>query len=233
MLGNPGQANYAAANSFLDAFVYYRRGMGLPATTVNYGPLADAGMVARDQYVADRMARLGISSLPVHKSVEILQAIIWRNRPQIAALRVSWKRWLDTMGFTDVPSKLIDVHAQDDVSYSTGSNQSNELRQSLLLAKADERPSVMSDYLSEVVARVLGTSADALDRNQPLQHLGLDSLTTVELCNRLENDLGVIIPLESLSGQPDVTRLTQTLLDLLPQNEADSVDRGEASTEKV
>jgi phthiocerol/phenolphthiocerol synthesis type-I polyketide synthase D len=78
----------------------------------------------------------------------------------------------------------------------------------------------VSDYLGGVVARVLGTSAENLDRQQPLQRLGLDSLTTVELSNRLENDLRITVPLSALAKQPTLTQLSEVLLGLLPQRES-------------
>ncbi len=224
LLGNPGQANYAAANSFLDTFVHFRRRMGLPATVVNFGPLADAGMVARDQSIGDRMARLGVATLPSQKAIEFLRAVQLRNRPQVGALRVRWSRWLDAMGFAEVPSKILDVYAEDDIN--TSSDQaSGELRQSLLMAPVEGRLGLVSDYLSGVVARVLGTSAENLDRYQPLQTLGLDSLTTVELCNRLENDLRITVPLAELAKQPSLTQLSEVLLGLLPLGDSKPADK--------
>lgn len=128
------------------------------------------------------------------------------------------------MGFAEVPSKILDVYAEDDIN--TSSDQaSGELRQSLLMAPAEGRLGLVSDYLSGVVARVLGTSAENLDRYQPLQTLGLDSLTTVELCNRLENDLRITVPLAELAKQPSLTQLSEVLLGLLPQGESKPADK--------
>lgn len=224
LLGNPGQGNYAAANSFLDTFVRFRRMQGLPATVVNFGPLADSGMVARDQSVADRMMRIGVATLPTAKAIEVIRAVLVRNRPQVGALRVRWSRWLDAMGFADVPTKILDVHAEDSTS-SVADQNSNELRESLLHATAADRQELVVDYLSSVVARVLGASAEKLDRFQPLQNLGLDSLTTVELCNRLENDLAITVPLSELAKRPSITQLSDVLLGLLPQGESQATEK--------
>jgi aryl carrier-like protein len=165
------------------------------------------------------MARIGVATMPTQQAIEFLRAVQFRNRPQVGALRVRWSRWLNAMGFAAAPSKILDVYVED--NNDSGCDQSaGELRQSLLMASPEDRLELVSDYLGGVVARVLGTSAENLDRQQPLQRLGLDSLTTVELCNRLENDLRITVPLSALAKQPTLTQLSEVLLGLLPQRES-------------
>jgi acyl carrier protein/NAD(P)-dependent dehydrogenase (short-subunit alcohol dehydrogenase family) len=216
LLGNAGQANYAAANAFLDTFAWFRHMQGLPANAVNFGPLAEAGMVARESGLIDRMARLGVTMMPMRKGIEILRAAQLRHLPQIGAVRVRWRRWLDAVGFTTVPSKVLDLYEQD-AATATAEQSTSELLQSLRQASVAELPKLVKTYVATAIARVLGTQADKLDPTQPLQTLGLDSLATVELCNRIEGDLRITMPHAELAKKPTLTQLSAVVLNLLPK----------------
>nr|AEH26521.1 polyketide synthase [uncultured Acidobacteria bacterium A11] len=216
LLGNAGQANYAAANAFLDTFAWFRSMSGLPANVVNFGPLTEAGMVARDPGLIDRMARLGVTMMPMRKGIEILRAAQSRRQPQIGAIRVRWSRWLDAVGFASVPSKILDLYEKD-AATATAEQNSSELLQSLRQASAGELPDLVMSYVASTIARVLGTQAEKLDPAQPLQALGLDSLATVELCNRIEGDLRITMPHAELAKKPTLVQLAALVLSLLPQ----------------
>eukprot|EP00959_Pyramimonas_sp_CCMP1952_P301064 6299248-Pyramimonas_sp.AAC.2 len=87
-LGNPGQANYAAANSFLDGLVQMRRNLGLPGLAFNMGAVSDAGMAARDMRVLKAMKVQGVPAMSSAFAIEILDHAIRNKLDHIVGMRV-------------------------------------------------------------------------------------------------------------------------------------------------
>src|SRR5262249_6044331 len=93
LVGNIGQANYAAANAFLDHFAHYRKSLGLPATTVNWGALAEVGVAARNPALEQMLASAGIHSLPIQQALAALGQILEHRPTQIGVFDLDWRKW--------------------------------------------------------------------------------------------------------------------------------------------
>src|SRR5205085_11077488 len=93
IFGNPAQGNYSAANAFLDSLAWHRQALGLPALTVNWGVLGGEGYVARNERVAEFLAKQGISELSPGEVVSILESSLRSGTAQVAAIRVDWAEW--------------------------------------------------------------------------------------------------------------------------------------------
>ncbi len=102
-IGNAGQGNYSAANAFLDGFAPYRRQLGLPATTVNWGHMAEVGYVARHGNVSERLNRIGLRGISPHAAMKIMGATIQRNPTQLVAMDIDWHQWNISMNMTTRP----------------------------------------------------------------------------------------------------------------------------------
>ncbi|MDP2292937.1 MAG: SDR family NAD(P)-dependent oxidoreductase, partial [Actinomycetota bacterium] len=95
LFGSPGQANYAAANSALDALARRRRSHGLPALSINWGAWAEAGMAARlDDREQQRMASRGVGMLDSATALDALGHLLEHTRPQIAVMAIDWPKLL-------------------------------------------------------------------------------------------------------------------------------------------
>jgi acyl carrier protein len=197
VLGQPGQGNYAAANAFLDALAHHRQAQGQPALSINWGTWAGEGFAdsVGGKRLAARLARLGISSIAPKQALEMLGRLLGQSATQVVAVPVNWKQYREFYPDGIPPcGTLLSELAREETEVPRPAGRTSERRDALLAAEPAERRQMLQSYLSEQVARVLGLSPSKLDVQQPLSHLGLDSLMAVELKNRIAVDLKVNVP---------------------------------------
>jgi acyl carrier protein len=214
VFGNPGQANYSAANAFLNALASYRRARGLPALTVDWGLLSDVGSVARNEMLAKRFSSFGFDSFTPTEALTLLGRLLRQGAEQAGVFRVNWPRF-SLPGLKDrVPARFdglmaraTDIHQQ--------SEESAALERIMREPTPEGRRKALLEVLREQVSRVLGATAARIEIDKPLTSLGMDSLMAVELRNWVEKKLRVSVPImemmqaSSLSGLADIllTRL--------------------------
>lgn len=216
VLGQPGQGNYAAANAFLDTLAHHRQARGQPALSINWGAWAGEGFAdsVGGKRLAARLALLGISSLAPGQALEILGRLLGQSATQVVAVPVNWRQYREFYSAGGVPPLLSEL-AREESEVPRPAGRTSERRDALLAAEPAQRRSLLQSYLSEQVARVLGLSPSRLDVQQPLSHLGLDSLMAVELKNRIAVDLKVNVPvvkfLQGVSVDQAVTQVLEQL----------------------
>src|SRR5258708_15871715 len=88
IFGNPAQGNYSAANAFLDSLAYHRRALGLPALAMNWGVLGGEGYVARNERVAEFLARQGTAAISPGEVISVLESSLAAGSPHVMAIRV-------------------------------------------------------------------------------------------------------------------------------------------------
>jgi polyketide synthase 12/epothilone polyketide synthase D len=232
VLGNAGQGNYAAANGFLDALAWYRRAKGLPALTVNWGYLGEVGYLAERPQLGARLERQGVQSFTVRQALTLLERAMRRRAIQISIVKVDWASWRGLGVTRHVSPRFVHLLRQSEV-VPASIPQSLPTFDAIRAAAPEERRALLDTLIRDKVARVLGTSADQLDRDKPLLNLGIDSLMAVELRNWVEQELRVTLPIMELMRSPSLTRLADELLAQLDHPEeteaAESVSNGQAA----
>ncbi|MEU2792359.1 SDR family NAD(P)-dependent oxidoreductase [Streptomyces sp. NPDC007100] len=233
--GAPGQGNYAAANAFLDAVAGHRAALGLPVVSLAWGMWEQrTGVTAHvtDKDLA-RMARAGMLTLPTDEALRLFDAALASGRPALVPMRFDIAT-VARSGF--VPPLLRDltgcashsVHGAP-VARSNAPTPADaarpdgpDLRRTLADTPPADRRRVLLDQVGRDVAFVLGYEepADAAG-DRELRELGLDSLTAVELRNRLKAATGVRLPATVAFDYPTVAKLTDFLLtELEPDDNA-------------
>jgi len=214
LIGSPGQGNYAAANSFLDAFAYYRQSLGLPAVTINWGHLAGVGYVARHPEISELLTRMGIEGISPKQAMAALGMILRRKPIQTAMMRMDWRKVSKSIPKTGVSQRFSSLVGENKID-EQGVEERSQIKERLQQAKQEERPEIIEAYIREQAARVLGTSASKLDLDRSLNELGLDSLMAVELKNRIECDLDCSLPMGQLAQSPTIRRFSSVVLNQL------------------
>ncbi|WP_458643543.1 type I polyketide synthase [Streptomyces sp. NC-S4] len=214
--GAPGQGNYAPGNAFLDAFAEYRRAAGLPATSLAWGPWGDGGMA--EGAVGDRMRRHGVIEMAPERAVSALRHALDRDETTLTVADMEWKRFV--LAFTsgrarpllhDLPeARQAMEHARPDASEDSGS--AAVLTRQLAGQPEAEQERLLLELVRTAVAAVLGYAGpDAVEAGRAFKELGFDSLTSVELRNRLSAAAGLKLPPTLVFDYPTPTVLARHL----------------------
>jgi acyl carrier protein len=196
IFGNPAQGNYAAANAFLDSLAHHRHALGLPALTINWGVLGGEGYVARNERVAEFLAKQGIRPLSPGEVTSILESSLRARNAQVAAIRVDWAKWKTFFRGMQSNPLLQRIFATVEGQETIGTT--SDWRQRIEAASPEEKENVIAQAVREVIGAVLRVKPDTLRDDQPLTDLGLDSLMGVEIENSLEAAIGAALPPTSL-----------------------------------
>ncbi|WP_395748899.1 SDR family NAD(P)-dependent oxidoreductase [Prosthecobacter sp.] len=197
IFGNPAQANYAAANAFQDALAHHRQALGLPALVINWGALGGEGYVARNERVAEFLARQGTTALSPREVVGLLETFLAAGVTQAMALRVDWAKWRQSFRSSQESPLLERVFAAGVEGAETTGGKS-DWRRKIESSAPEERTGIVGQAVRDVVGGVLRVKPETLRDDQPLTDLGLDSLMAVEIENSIESAIGVALPPASL-----------------------------------
>ncbi|MET9757418.1 beta-ketoacyl synthase N-terminal-like domain-containing protein, partial [Streptomyces syringium] len=214
--GGAGQGNYAAGNAFLDALVQRRRQEGLPGVSLVWGPWDQSGGMTGTLTEADlqRMARAGMPALSAEQGVALFDTALAADEPVLLPVRLDLPV-LRALG--EVPSLLRGlVRVRSRRAAVTGSSAAAGLVQRLGRLDEADRREVLLDLVRSQVALVLGhAGGDEIDPARAFRALGFDSLTAVELRNRLSTVSGLRLPATLVFDYPTPDVLADYLLDEL------------------
>ncbi|GHC90375.1 type I polyketide synthase [Streptomyces flavofungini] len=212
-LGTPGQANYAAANAYLDGLAQRRRAEGRPALSVAWGLWADESALTGHLGEADllRLRRSGIGTLSAEDGLALFDAALGDGAPVLTALVLD-PRALDR---TTAPAVLKHLAPHRSAAVAPPRDSAAELRGKLGRAPEREHRHLVLQLVRAEVAAVLGQEPGQVPAGRRFQDLGLTSLSAVELRNRLLAATGVTLPPTLVFDHPTPGSLAQWLLGAL------------------
>ncbi|MGR9105454.1 MAG: type I polyketide synthase [Gammaproteobacteria bacterium] len=217
LLGSAGQANYAAANAFLDGLAHYRRESGLPGLSIDWGPWSDVGMAVQTGRLAENNNE-GIQFLPVEQGLEIFTRMLARrDTAQLAVLPVDWS------AFRLAGSRFFELvrPAEYPAAKASETGSTPDFRS---LSQHDLHAELI-EIVSAEAAAVLGlNSKQGLAPEQRLFEAGIDSLMAMELRSRLQTSIGKPLPATLVFDYPSVAELTRFLYEELTESEEASAE---------
>lgn len=209
LIGNPGQANYVAANAGLEGLTNYRLSVGLPATCIGWGPIADAGYLARHSNIKDGLEqRMGKAPITAKLALDQLDQVLRQGGSRIIA-NFDWRtlsRYLPSS------SSVRYAELKYLLKQEAGMDANLDIRSLIAGKSAEEVKEVIANMVTHEVAQILCMSLEKIDANKPLHDLGLDSLMAVELALGLEKRVGIQLPVMMLNDSPTVERVAALIV---------------------
>ncbi|MFH9138975.1 beta-ketoacyl reductase, partial [Streptomyces sp. NPDC017524] len=228
LLPNVGQGAYAAANAYLDAFAEFRRSLGLPATSIAWGAWAGSGM-AGEQDFQEWIGLGGMDLMTPHLGVVALQQALDHGDTTVAIANVDWERVAERSSASrphPLVAELIGTHGKT-ADTVPGADGPSPLELLAALPPAQRREKLL-DVVCGELATVLGHSRSrTVEVAQAFKDLGIDSVTAIELRNRIGSATGIRFSPIAVFDHPSSEALAEHLSNLVAATEepADTTDK--------
>ncbi len=222
LVGNSRQAAYSAANVFLNGLAHLRNSQGLPGTSVNWGAIADVGVVAQDEKLEQFLRYTGLRGLGSFEGLEVMRSALARGVTQLGVTMItSWADWarFETRGGKSPRFALLiaaDSEAKD-----------NTARDALIaeMMKLDpvDQVELLAILMRDVIAVVLKADPESISVDRAIDQLGVDSLMATEIQSTLDAQLGVSISILELIGNSTIRAVAGSALKTLMAGSVEAV----------
>ncbi|GGO83336.1 hypothetical protein GCM10011348_26860 [Marinobacterium nitratireducens] len=217
LIGNRNQANYVAANLFLDNLAQYRQAHGLTATSINWGPLSDVGMAANPN-VIKHLSHLGIQGFPIQQAQEAFARLMQAPVAQMGICDIDWRRWGQLESGSAAPrfSELVEANAVQEQADSWSA---------LRAQGAEALTCAIAECFGGMLATTLKLAIEHIDSDTPINRYGLDSLMAIDLQMQIREEFKVDISILEMMKGNSVNRIAEVIAGKL-----DAVFDSEAAT---
>jgi hypothetical protein len=208
----PGMGSYAAANAFLDAFAHYRRALGMPAISVNWGGWNEIGLAkaaGADRSIQGYVLQ-GMRYFSGYEALRALGQILGSNPIQAVAVPFDWNKFTESNS-DHAPPLFAEFMSRASGNSGAKTNRSEILDQ-LTEAESGERKEILESYIQETLGRVLKLAKRKIDRERPMGTMGLDSLMGLDFVRRLSSTLQIAVPATVTFNYPTIRLLSQHLM---------------------
>lgn len=194
VFGSAGQGAYCAANAFLDSLAHYRARQGQRALSINWGPWAEVGAAVQN---GESATFRGIENMAVQKALEAMAKVMDSSLNQVTIVPIDLQALKQHHPMAAESPLLEKLFARE----TLGKGQTSAVRLAMLdLESPEERIQYLETHLMEQVSGVLKVSVTTFNRETPFASLGFESLMAFEFRNRLEQSLGISLPVTLLWG---------------------------------
>ena len=227
LFGNPGQTAYVAANGAIEAIARARRAAGRPALAIQWGPIADTGLLAGDPATRALLERRGAGLMTASEAIDRLEQVL-ETGPDDAVVAIAPMRWGGLI--TDVPVVGGPLFERVDRSAlaSGATGGPDDLRAAIEDLDDTAALRMLIDLFRAEAASILRQPPDDIDPARPLADLGFDSLMAVELKLSAEDRFGLVLPVFTLSDGATIGSLAARVLSDLRRGESEPSGDDEA-----
>ena len=231
LLGLRGHGNYSAANAYLDSLAHYRRGKGLPAVAINWGPWAEDGMATRME--AERWEEMGTHLIRPKLALRAFDLLAGSGAAQVCVQPMNVARWATLARAGRLPPILlrfleelfllagVEGDIAGDSARRGAKRGPGELVRRLAALGPAERREALETHMRGRVGAVLGLTPESVDPEAGFFDLGMNSIMAVELRSTLQADIGDTVELQAaiIFNHPTVRRIAAYLLTSLSPGE--------------
>ncbi|WP_030843808.1 beta-ketoacyl reductase, partial [Streptomyces hygroscopicus] len=233
-VGAPGQSNYAAANAYLDGLVERRRARGLPGTSVAWGRWGGGGLATGETREA-WTRQSGFEDMDPEDALAVLDQVLDRDESCVAVADMDWRLYAPRLAavrpaqlIREIPEARRALEAADGAASGAPgavADSATALRERLAGLSTAERTHTLLELVRTHVARALAhPNADAIAPERAFKELGFDSLTAVELRNRLRAATGLSLPTTLVFDYPNPLALAENLRELFFPGSGEDAD---------
>ena len=221
LLGSPGQGSHVAANTYLDSLAHHRRALGLPAQSLNWGPWSDIG-AASSVAVERQMAERGIAMISPNHGLECLSKLLQRpDLTQVGVVVADWNK-LASFGIANDPyfANVAKSPQRDRRAETAGSEMaSGDWLAHIQTLPYGQRLNQLIKLIQNELGRVIGLPSNELPSPETgFFDMGVDSLMSIDLKNRLARHLNVEISPTLIFQHPNIATLAKKLLETVEGN---------------
>ncbi len=203
VLGSAGQSNYAAANTFLDALVAFRRKNHMAGLSVNWGTIADVGLAARHDNRGKRLEGSGLVPIPSAALHHYFDKLFLSNLDQIIAADINFDHWVASN--PDVKNNFI---LSKVLSAAT---ETPEDTTSMTFANLSAATKYLKQEIKQAIASVTKINQHKIREEDTFKSYGIDSLLALQIKNKLQKDLKVSLNVSVIWSYPTVNKLADFL----------------------
>ncbi|MGE5411922.1 MAG: SDR family NAD(P)-dependent oxidoreductase, partial [Clostridiales bacterium] len=238
VLGTPGQANYAAANSFLDSFAYYqKRKFGKNVISINWGPWKDKGM----SKTISKSSHSAMKPISSKHALLVFDKILSEKTDGAVVMHVDWKAFEKQIKDSQLSlmySEFISASEKSDDETKSKRKVKSQLVSLLENTPKSDRINLLIEFIRQQAQNVLGVSSiEEVEVERPMHDMGMDSLMAIEIKNRINNAIGKDLPATVIFNYPTIKSLSeyilQNVLSIKDKNRSEKDNNGsEGSTQK-
>lgn len=213
LIGNSRQANYCAANGFLDGLANLRQSQGQAALSIHLGGVAGTGMLEEDERVSQHLLRIGITLINPQIALQGIGRALSKGLPHVTISELlQFDKWAAYETMANQSPSYLDLIAASGAASSADTSLVDQLHQALAEMEEGEARAILQTLIAEVVAITIKTNPERLKPDLTFDFFGVDSLSSTDIKLHLEQKLGVSYSVIELLGAATIAKLADRAL---------------------